>query len=157
MGKKFKTKEEEVLEFARKRQEWKENPVEFLKEVLGMTLPSHQKKLIQECVKRNIHLKESRIVALIDAFIMIYAYYLEVLQTRPVYQQDECFTWCKQFYDKCIKPMKSSITDELFDTRFCLLNSSLHQEGGVLFSVIPLITIKDFIEKLDNEAEDING
>lgn len=53
MGKKFKTKEEEVLEFARKRQEWKENPVEFLKEVLGMTLPSHQKKLIQECVKRN--------------------------------------------------------------------------------------------------------
>ena len=111
----------------------------------------------EECVKRNIHLKESRIVALVDAFIMIYAYYLEVLQTRPVYQQDECFTWCKQFYDKCIKPMKSSITDELFNTRFCLLNSSLNQEGGVLFSVIPLITIKDFIEKLDNEGEDING
>lgn len=50
---KIKSVEEQVLELAKKRKQWRDNPIEFFKEVLGMKLPTHQKKLLQECYKRN--------------------------------------------------------------------------------------------------------
>ena len=50
---KIKTKDEEILEFAKKREEWKNDPISFFKLVLGMSIPVHQKKIIKECVKRN--------------------------------------------------------------------------------------------------------
>ena len=45
---KIKTKDEEILEFAKKREEWKNDPISFFKEVLGMSIPVHQKKIIKD-------------------------------------------------------------------------------------------------------------
>ena len=42
--------EEQALEFAKQRQEWKKNPVDFFKEVLGINLPLHQKRMLQDCL-----------------------------------------------------------------------------------------------------------
>lgn len=50
---KIKNKQEELLEFAKKRIQWRNDPIGFFKEVLGMKLPYHQKKMLQECYKRN--------------------------------------------------------------------------------------------------------
>ena len=50
---KIKSKDDEVLEFAKQREFWKSHPIEFLTNVLGIDIPPHQKKLIKECVKRN--------------------------------------------------------------------------------------------------------
>lgn len=50
---KIQSVEEQVLEFAKKRAEWREDPISFFREVLGMTIPVHQKKIITECTKRN--------------------------------------------------------------------------------------------------------
>lgn len=51
--KRVQTKEEQALEFAKQRQRWKDDPISFFTEVLGMKLPYHQRKLLQECAKRN--------------------------------------------------------------------------------------------------------
>lgn len=50
---KIQSKQEEVLNFAKKREHWRNNPIDFFKEVLGMKLPYHQKKMIEACYKRN--------------------------------------------------------------------------------------------------------
>ena len=49
----IKSKQEQALEFAKQRNEWRSDPIKFFNEVLGMTVPPHQKKLLQECTKRN--------------------------------------------------------------------------------------------------------
>lgn len=53
MSKMVKSVQEQVEEFAKKRAMWRKDAPAFFKEVLGMQLPHHQKKLIQECCKRN--------------------------------------------------------------------------------------------------------
>lgn len=50
---KIQSIEQQALEFAKKRAEWREDPISFFREVLGMTIPVHQKKIITECTKRN--------------------------------------------------------------------------------------------------------
>lgn len=50
---KRKTNDELAREFASKRQEWKKYPLEFFKEVLGITLPVHQQKMLLDCIKHN--------------------------------------------------------------------------------------------------------
>lgn len=45
--------EEQALEFAKQRQTWKKDPVGFFKEVLGITIPPHQKNMLLNCVKHN--------------------------------------------------------------------------------------------------------
>lgn len=50
---KVKSKDELALEFAKKRILWRDRPILFFEEVLNMKLPYHQKKLLQECYKRN--------------------------------------------------------------------------------------------------------
>lgn len=45
--------EEQALEFAKQRQEWKNNPIEFFNEVLGIKLPLHQKRMLLDCLKHN--------------------------------------------------------------------------------------------------------
>lgn len=52
MGK-IQTIDEQALEFAKRREIWRNDPISFFKEVLGMQLPYHQKKLLEECYKRN--------------------------------------------------------------------------------------------------------
>lgn len=127
MGKKFKTKEEEVLEFARKRQEWKNNPIDFFKEVLGMQLPHHQKKLLQECYKRNrIAIKsanalgKSHCVAAL-AFHFFFTRISDdpndtcvVLITAPTFAQikDSIFANIKMFADEADKYIKLRFGDD---------------------------------------------
>ena len=50
---KRKTNDELAREFASKRQEWKKHPLEFFKEVLGITLPVHQQRMLLDCIKHN--------------------------------------------------------------------------------------------------------
>lgn len=50
---KNQTPEQRALEFAKQRQQWKQDPVGFFKEVLGIKLPSHQKKMLLNCLKHN--------------------------------------------------------------------------------------------------------
>lgn len=50
---KIQSIEEQALEFAKQRQNWKEDPVGFFKEVLGINIPPHQKNMLLNCVKHN--------------------------------------------------------------------------------------------------------
>lgn len=50
---KIQSNEERALEFAKQRQEWKKDPVGFFKNVLGIKLPSHQKKMLLDCLRHN--------------------------------------------------------------------------------------------------------
>ena len=45
--------QEKALEFAKQRQEWKNNPEQFFSTVLGIKLPPHQKKILRDCLKHN--------------------------------------------------------------------------------------------------------
>ena len=49
----IKSKQQEILEFAKQRQEWKRNPELFMTEVLGINLPPHQKRILKDCFKHN--------------------------------------------------------------------------------------------------------
>lgn len=49
----IKNKEQEALEFAKQRQEWKKDPIKFFNEVLGIKLPIHQRKMLLDCLKHN--------------------------------------------------------------------------------------------------------
>ena len=53
MSLKVKSIQEQALEFAKQRQNWKKDPVGFFKEVLGIKLPLHQKKMLLDCLKHN--------------------------------------------------------------------------------------------------------
>ena len=48
-----KSKAELVLEYAIQRQEWKKHPEQFFSEVLGIKLPPHQKKILNDCLRHN--------------------------------------------------------------------------------------------------------
>ena len=47
------TTEEMLREFARKRVIWKKNPSLFFNEVLGITLPLHQKRMLETICNNN--------------------------------------------------------------------------------------------------------
>ena len=49
----IKNKEQEALEFAKQRQEWKKDPIKFFNEVLGIKLPIHQRRMLLDCLKHN--------------------------------------------------------------------------------------------------------
>lgn len=54
------TTEETLREFAKKRVIWKKNPAMFFKEVLGITMPLHQRKMLDTICKNNrISIKSS--------------------------------------------------------------------------------------------------
>ena len=48
--------------------------------------------------KRELHTKEKGLIAAVDALIMCYFYYMEVLQDRPVDQQLECWNEISRYY-----------------------------------------------------------
>lgn len=50
---KVQSTEDKVLEFAKQRQNWKENPEGFFKEILGIKLPPHQRRILRDCLKHN--------------------------------------------------------------------------------------------------------
>lgn len=50
---KVKSKDELALEFARQRQQWREQPEQFFSEVLGIKLPIHQKRMLLDCLRHN--------------------------------------------------------------------------------------------------------
>ena len=49
----IQSNQEKALEFAKQRQEWKNNPEQFFSTVLGIKLPPHQKKILRDCLKHN--------------------------------------------------------------------------------------------------------
>lgn len=48
-----KSKDQLALEFAQTRQQWRDDPIGFFKNVLGIKLPIHQKKMLLDCLKNN--------------------------------------------------------------------------------------------------------
>ena len=96
--------------------------------------------------KRNLHDKEKGLIAAVDALIMCYFYYMEVLQNRPVDQQEECYAEVKRFYDTAFGDRQ--VPMDIANQRYVGMSAAHSQPGGLLTRVVPKMSLSAFVEKL---------
>ena len=96
--------------------------------------------------KRELHTKEKGLVAAVDALIMCYFYYMEVLQDRPVDQQLECWNEISRYYKTAF--VDRQVPMGIANQRYMGMSAAHSQPGGLLTRVVPKMSFEAFVEKL---------
>lgn len=96
--------------------------------------------------KRELHTKEKGLIAAVDALIMCYFYYMEVLQDRPVDQQLECWNEIYRYYKTAF--VDRQVPMDIANQRFVGMSAAHSQPGGLLTRVVPKMSFEAFVEKL---------
>ena len=96
--------------------------------------------------KRELHTKEKGLIAAVDALIMCYFYYMEVLQDRPVDQQLECWNEISRYYKTAF--VDRQVPMDIANQRFVGMSAAHSQPGGLLTRVVPKMSFEAFVEKL---------
>ena len=85
--------------------------------------------------KRELHTKEKGLIAAVDALIMCYFYYMEVLQDRPVDQQLECWNEISRYYKTAF--VDRQVPMGIANQRYMGMSAAHSQPGGLLTRVVP--------------------
>ena len=96
--------------------------------------------------KRELHTKEKGLIAAVDALIMCYFYYMEVLQDRPVDQQLECWNEISRYYKTAF--VDRQVPMSIANQRYMCMSAAHSQPGGLLTRVVPKMSFEAFVEKL---------
>ena len=96
--------------------------------------------------KRELHTKEKGLIAAVDALIMCYFYYMEVLQDRPVDQQLECWNEISRYYKTAF--VDRQVPMGIANQRYMGMSAAHSQPGGLLTRVVPKMSFEAFVEKL---------
>lgn len=96
--------------------------------------------------KRELHTKEKGLIAAVDALIMCYFYYMEVLQDRPVDQQLECWNEISRYYKTAF--VDRQVPMGIANQRYMGMSAAHAQPGGLLTRVVPKMSFEAFVEKL---------
>lgn len=96
--------------------------------------------------KRELHTKEKGLIAAVDALIMCYFYYMEVLQDRPVDQQLECWNEISRYYKTAFVDRR--VPMGVANQRYMGMSAAHSQPGGLLTRVVPKMSFEAFVEKL---------
>lgn len=96
--------------------------------------------------KRELHTKEKGLIAAVDALIMCYFYYMEVLQDRPVDQQLECWNEISRYYKTAFADRQ--VPMGIANQRYMGMSAAHSQPGGLLTRVVPKMSFEAFVEKL---------
>lgn len=96
--------------------------------------------------KRELHTKEKGLIAAVDALIMCYFYYMEVLQDRPVDQQLECWNEISKYYKTAF--VDRQVPMGIANQRYMGMSAAHSQPGGLLTRVVPKMSFEAFVEKL---------
>ena len=96
--------------------------------------------------KRELHTKEKGLIAAVDALIMCYFYYMEVLQDRPVDQQLECWNEIYRYYKTAF--VDRQVPMGIANQRYMGMSAAHSQPGGLLTRVVPKMSFEAFVEKL---------
>ena len=96
--------------------------------------------------KRELHTKEKGLIAAVDALIMCYFYYMEVLQDRPVDQQLECWNEISRYYKTAF--VDRQVPMDIANQRYMGMSAAHSQPGGLLTRVVPKMSFEAFVEKL---------
>lgn len=96
--------------------------------------------------KRELHTKEKGLIAAVDALIMCYFYYMEVLQDRPVDQQLECWNEISRYYKTAF--VDRQVPMSIANQRYMGMSAAHSQPGGLLTRVVPKMSFEAFVEKL---------
>lgn len=102
--------------------------------------------------KRDLHKSEKGLVAAVDALIMMYFYHMEVLQTRPVDQQNEAWAEVLKFYKLAFGDRQVPV--DILNQRYVGMAQGHSQPGGLLTRVVPKMSITAFVEELNNRAKE---
>ena len=96
--------------------------------------------------KRELHTKEKGLIAAVDALIMCYFYYMEVLQDRPIDQQLECWNEISRYYKTAF--VDRQVPMGIANQRYMGMSAAHSQPGGLLTRVVPKMSFEAFVEKL---------
>lgn len=96
--------------------------------------------------KRELHKGEKGLIAAVDALIMCYFYYMEVLQDRPVDQQLECWNEISRYYKTAF--VDRQVPMSIANQRYMGMSAAHSQPGGLLTRVVPKMSFEAFVEKL---------
>lgn len=96
--------------------------------------------------KRELHTKEKGLIAAVDALIMCYFYYMEVLQDRPIDQQQECWSEITRYYKTAF--VDRQVPMGIANQRYMGMSAAHSQPGGLLTRVVPKMSFEAFVEKL---------
>lgn len=96
--------------------------------------------------KRELHTKEKGLIAAVDALIMCYFYYMEVLQDRPIDQQQECWNEISRYYKTAF--VDRQVPMSIANQRYMGMSAAHSQPGGLLTRVVPKMSFEAFVEKL---------
>ena len=96
--------------------------------------------------KRELHKGEKGTIAAVDALIMCYFYYMEVLQDRPVDQQLECWNEISRYYKTAF--VDRQVPMGIANQRYMGMSAAHSQPGGLLTRVVPKMSFEAFVEKL---------
>ena len=107
----------------------------------------------KERQKRHINTTEKGQIAAVDALIMCYFYYMEVLQDRPKDQAEKCLEAVQSFFNTAYK--EGQVPETILAQRFSAMNLAHSQPGGLLTRVIPKMSIYGFVDLLKNRGEQV--
>lgn len=108
----------------------------------------------EERRKRMLHTSEKGLQAAVSALCMLYIYMMEVLQTRPVDQQEEAWAEMTKYYRTAFSDR--AVPQYMLHGIYVQHQQQHMMPGGILTRVVPKMSVDDFVRELDRrkvEAE----
>lgn len=101
--------------------------------------------------KRSLHLGPKGEQAACSAICMCYIYMMEVLQTRPVDQQEEAWAEMTKYYKTAFGDRQ--LPRDVMRSIYMQHQQQHSQPGGILTRVVPSMSIDGFVDELDKRSK----
>ena len=102
--------------------------------------------------KRSLHLGPKGEQAACSAICMCYIYMMEVLQTRPVDQQEEAWAEMVRYYKTAFSDR--AVPQDMLHGIYVQHQQQHMMPGGILTRVVPKMSIDDFVLELDKRSRE---
>ena len=88
----------------------------------------------------------------VNCMINLYEYYIECAARAKEHAENN-FKWCKRYYDEVYRDIEKDISEEIFAQQYNDIMRNAYM-GNKLESIIPCMSIKEFLDKLRKEDSD---
>lgn len=102
--------------------------------------------------KRNLHKGPKGVQAAVSALCMCYIYMMEVLQQRPVDQQEEAWKEMTRYYKIAFGDCQ--LPRDMMREIYMHHQQQHSQPGGILTRVVPKMSIDGFVDELDKRSKE---
>lgn len=88
----------------------------------------------------------------LECMMQLYGYYIETVARKPVFA-DQNWEYVKKFYHACYKKIEGNISEEMLSFSYSAVMQGKFA-GGSMAGIIPCMGLREFLDKVRNEAYD---